>query len=399
MGDFGVHLVCDVWDLLDEGIDEVLDRALGELGVTGVSVPVICPPASRLRCHSGVSPRWLRSGGGAFFHPKDGENSATSCRPVTDGGLKSSDPLARVADACRARHLECRAVIYVATAGQVAVRHPHTAAKSALGDAWAGRICLVNPDVQAMLAAVCADLTSNFDLCGVALAEVHVGRTEQVAEDLTLPFDLGVAGRALLSMCFCESCRQLRLDDAPDGLDAAAAARSAQVRLEKILETGKPLSGAVAGLFEEDAVLRSFAAAQWASVGRAVQAASHACRGRLTLLTYADAVPCRGEWPWAGIASAPAVGAVARLSQDGDDATRVQQVAQAGDGVRSEVWLRMDDWVGAADGVADSSTLVRRLTALAESGVARVTLDGYGSLPRSAMAGVKQAIRFARRSV
>ena len=50
---FQTLVSCYLWDLVDEGIEEVLDRLQGEAGATGVGVGVCCPRTAVLRPHRG----------------------------------------------------------------------------------------------------------------------------------------------------------------------------------------------------------------------------------------------------------------------------------------------------------------------------------------------------------
>ena len=152
-----VHLICHPWDLLDEGVDEVLARLHGELGVTGVCVPAVCAPLATLRTRPGVSPRIFRTRGGLFFAPGEDYYQATRCTPAVSTWLKGRNPLRRIADGCRKLGLDCRAMAACSTAGRIVARHPHAAAKTVFGDPWPDRLCPINPDAQAFLIAVCRD--------------------------------------------------------------------------------------------------------------------------------------------------------------------------------------------------------------------------------------------------
>src|SRR5690349_13438156 len=102
---FHISMNCYPWDLVDEGIDAVLDRLKGEAGVTGISVPFSCGPIVQLRPHAGVSPRTFRSRGGVQFQPEASHYTGTRIRPVVADWLRKSNPLAAIAEACAKRGL------------------------------------------------------------------------------------------------------------------------------------------------------------------------------------------------------------------------------------------------------------------------------------------------------
>mgnify|MGYP005863561923 CR=1 FL=1 len=88
MSSFEINLWCYPWDLVDEGIDRVLDRLQGEAGVTGVSVATHYHAVDQLRPHGSVAPRRFRSAGGAQFQPEAAAYAATRYRPVVAQWLR-----------------------------------------------------------------------------------------------------------------------------------------------------------------------------------------------------------------------------------------------------------------------------------------------------------------------
>ena len=58
---FQTNVWCYLWDLVDEGIDGVLDRLKGEAGATGISVATSYYSVDQLRPHAGMLPRTFRS--------------------------------------------------------------------------------------------------------------------------------------------------------------------------------------------------------------------------------------------------------------------------------------------------------------------------------------------------
>ena len=396
------NLVCHLWDLAAEGVDEVLDRVQGELGLTGVCIPVVCPPISQLRARPGDGPRIFRSAGGAFFNPQDRHYAATRCKPIAAAPPKLRDLFGRVVDACRNRRLDCRAVVYVTRAGPMAGRYPQAAAKTAFGDAWADRVCPVNPDVQALLAATCDDLVSNYGITGIELAELHAGRLATVSSSLDLGFDLGPGGQALLGVCFCESCRQLAGSAADaGGLDASAAARSVEVRLARVFHSGEPLPGPVPQVFADDPPLRVHLAAQWRAIRQGLESIPRQPGCDLIVRTYDDVItdhpggcPLIGDDPSRSpdaVLAVPGVGPADAIEQ-----TARVTLQQAGDRMRAEMVIRPcgDD----TSSTADAPTLVRTLSRLAELGLASVDLESYGTIPTAGLTAIKQAARFARRT-
>ena len=397
---FNVFMVCHLWDLLEEGVDATLDRVQGELGLTGITVPVVCPPMTLLRCRPDPAPRVFRTRGGVFFPPQENCYAATRCKPVPSTWIKGRNPLAKAAETCRKRDLAFRVSICTSLAGRIIDRHPEAAAKTAHGDAFADRLCLVNPDVQALIVGLCNDLAANYDPEAIELTEFHTGRIAPGSLGYDEPFDLGPGGRSLLALCFCESCRQLGGDGqtSPD-----AAVRSAQVRLTQIMDTGRSLALSPADLLAEDPAIRAHADRQWHALANlAKTAATEAERDIIVRHCENTIVTRNGVHPLAPNGGHNCVMPLAYWLRQPDDTAiaRVAETAlrQAAPGWRYELVMGAGPGPLAADTPGSAPALVRALSTAADAGVTHVTLESYGQLPGASLTAVKQAIRFARRT-
>jgi hypothetical protein len=397
-----VNMVCHLWDLADEGIEKVLDHLASEVGVAGVSVPVVCPAVSHLRTRPGLTPRVAWAPGGVFFAPHEQLYAATRCKPVVSRWLKSRDLLGEVVEACRARSLDCRAVVHTTNAGQMASRYPDAAVKTVFGDGWPDRICPVNPDVQAFLTAICRDLAANYGVSAIELADLYPGRTLTAQPGCASSPRLGSGGWALLKLCFCESCRQLSGAGSQSAdVDPAAAARSVEVRLQKVYDSGGTSSAGPGGLPADDPVLAAYVTAQWRAMGKLTAVIARECRGDLVLRCYDDAVRA-ADAPFGGPELPPGVKvqmAVRALDpSDAVDAAAGTAVESAGGAARAELLIRLLAGDAAQSADASGQALVRGLARLNDLGLASVTMESYGEMPAAGLDGVRQAIRFARRA-
>jgi len=396
-----IHVVCHLWDLHDEGVEDVLDRLQGELGVTGVAVPVVCPATAVLRGHHGVSPRLFHTEGGAFFPSHEAYYQATRYRPAPASWLKSRDPLGRVVEGCRRRGLAFRAVVHAAEGGRLAARHPEAAAKSVFGDPWPNRICLLNPDVQALIIGMSRDLYDTYGPEAIELRDFHGGRPDSVAYTLDPACDVGTTGRALLAVCFCESCRQLGHTPRPP-VDVAGAARAVEDRLMQILETGEVSATPLHELAEDDPPLAAYLAARRAALSGFLDRLSAEVGCDLILHEDDAAPPPDPEAPpllppdaTPGVAAqafrVPADVPIADL-----DLALATARARTTPPRRTEVVVPICPQPSSPSG--ERAALVRALIRAAEQGVGGVQLDCYGVIPSARMAIVKQAVRFARRT-
>jgi len=400
---FEVQLICHAWDLVEEGVEEVLDRLAGELGVSGICVPVVCPPLALLRTLPGVSPRIFRTRGGLFFAPREEYYQATRCKPVVSSWLKGRDPLRRIVEGCREHGLSCRAVVATSTVGRMTGRYPHAAAKTVFGDPWDDRLCLVNPDVRSFLVAVCRDLADNYGLTGIELAELHAGRVGRPGGRIDAGFEMGRGGAALLGTCFCESCRQLGQVGGGPALDVDAAVHWTEARLLDVFETGRPIDQPLSRVFAEDGPMRAYVEAQWKGVVELARSIRSAVGCELIVHAYGDAICAAGSpYPLGDGQLPPLVDGV--LTQvEGPVGADVAAIAEAGllgsgPGARAELQIRAHRPDEGAGTPPDPALLVQTLSRLAEFGIASVDLDNYGQIPVALLPGLKQAVRFARRA-
>src|SRR5687768_9842470 len=102
---FQLNVFCFPWDMVDESIDDVLDRLKGEAGATGVTILAVAPPIEQLRPHVGVSPQIFNSSGGLQFQPEAFRYNNTRIRPIVASWMRKANGLAGVAKGCVERHL------------------------------------------------------------------------------------------------------------------------------------------------------------------------------------------------------------------------------------------------------------------------------------------------------
>lgn len=358
---------CCLWDLLDEGVDDVLDSLKGEANISAISIPLVCPPVDALRVHKGVSPRTFRSRGGAQFQPQAEHYAGTRLRPVVAEWLRRKDPLPHVIEAAIKRGLGVRGEIVCSDAPTIADKYPHAACKNVYGDPSPSRLCPANPDVQEYLRALVANLQQ-----GYALAEIEISgldwRGPKFAADTPLdtsPTRPALARRAIAylgAICFCESCRQ-QADRA--GLNVTRIAQEVEATLDRLLSSGEAAED-VDGIRAQIDGLAAYEAYQ------------HKLLLHLRLPTPVVAT---------AIAPAPA-GTNPATPLTG------QILVPPGAAAIEPDWL-VDVTL---DGpLADAADLVRWVSELVTASPRGVTFAHYGAMPRARLAWVKQAIRKAQR--
>ena len=369
------------WDLTDEGLESVLDRLVGEIGISGLSVWVSSPPATHLRVRP-VEPRVRRTRGGIFFHPTAELYQSTRCRPIVSSWVRTRGRLPQIAEAGRERGLELRGIVSAALTGRLARRHPQMACKNAFSAESHVAVCLANPDVQAYLAGLIDDISTKCELGGVLVRDFLVTWHEAFDPALQGPSSLGESGQALLATCFCESCYQRAT---ANGVDVVGARRSVQVLLQRSFERGKPQRQAIETILADDPPLAAYY--QW----RANELAS---------LWERLAASCRGDL----FLDRPVAGADHRqhesldLTKPAGVLTRINHPSQVASAVCTQARQSELGVPGALALASGGAELVTIFSRAAELGFSGVEIADYDLLPDTALPAVRQAIRFARRT-
>jgi len=388
---FQTSIQCYLWDLHDEGIDDVLDRLKGEAGVTGISIPILHPGIDQLRPHNGVSPRRFRSTGGAQFQPDTNRYRSTRMRPVVADWLAKSkrNPLKAIADACKERGLNLRGQVVCCDSPIMAARYETSCVKDVFDQQNPTRLCPINLDVREYLASLAEDLSENYPFDAIELDQIAFPADIQSAYPGTLGFVCGETGGWLRSLCFCESCRQLA---ERDGIDVAGAAETARKHLEYVLTTGEPLTQPIAEFATEHPAVQSFVDWRCQLITSLMQTVKRSCRCRLVIHRNGNPL-----WS-ATVFSDIAIHCDALLEEcdDMDNSVitqRIQSASQNAGGIeRVELGLS-----ACTPPCPDSAAIVRSVKHAMDYGIRSISIANYGLIPLSRLACIRQATRYAQR--
>jgi len=384
-----IHMFCYLWDLVDEGVDEVLDRLHGEAGMTGISVTTQYHRVDQLRPHlPGRSARFRSEGGAQFQFARD-DYVSTRMRPVAAEWLGKSNPLSRVAAACRARKMSLRAWHVSCHNPATVTRYPEHAVKDVFGERHPDWLCPADLEVREWLRCQVEDLTRHYPFEAVELESACFPTRWMVGPSWKAGLRLGEVDRWLLSLCFCESCRQLA---ARDGLDVMGVVDSVRRHLEALFETGRPTSGPIDAFVAERPDLSAFVDWRCRQVTGLIELLRRACPVRLVVYRVGDRF--WGGNDFAALASHCDV--LMPLFYEADPEAMAECVARA----RREA--------GAADRVAlaisacepacqTAAMLVAGMKRAAELGIRVVNVYNYGLMPLARIDWLNHASRYARR--
>lgn len=358
------------WDLTAGGVHDALDRLHGEVGLGGVTLWAACAPGAyaRVRGEPGV----FRFPGGLLFAADPARYDTTRCKPQVSAWARDRDAFRAVADGCRDRGLEFRALFSAAHAPHVARKHPEFSSKNAFGQESAEHLCPLNPDVWSYLAALAAEVVARYAPDELLLRDVSPCWPEARMPSAMGDAPLDAASRDLLSLCFCESCLQRAGAEGLDGASLRRTTAEAIVAAPTVDRLREAISGS----------LRAYRDGQRAAVARfLVDIAERASRPVVVDHDVIDPASFDDE--------AMPVGARHMATLDDED-VKVLWAAARGFELRIPAVMASDE---------RGRSLVGRLPEAATRGLSAVEFDHYGLFSDAALTAAKQAVRFARRSV
>ncbi|MBN1491784.1 MAG: hypothetical protein JXA69_17860 [Phycisphaerae bacterium] len=383
-------IACCLGDLEDEGLDCALDVIQGELGAAGIRIPLACPPVDAFRPRAGIEPRWFHSAGGLQFQPDVQYSRGTRAKPVVAEWLRKRNPLARLAETCHGRDLALHGRITCCHSPATIAHNPTLAVKDVFGSMSPTWLCPANLDVHAYLSAIVEDVTRTYAVATIEIDAYAFPDWRAARAHGRIGFDPGAVGTLLLSLCFCESCRQLA---ARDGIDVAAAERFTRTDLDAIcraggasdaqnlddyLERRQPISHLLT--WRADRIIELVGRLQEASA-----APLAARRPENTVITGADATR---------VASRCAIMTVPLARSDEAAMEQLVACALTETGAADRIHPILD---ASNDVTPDAAALVRTVGRAAALGVVGVTLGEYGLTPPERLGWLQQAIRYGRR--
>jgi len=383
-------LVFPLWNLMD-GPRELLQRAVGEIGIDHLTVPAVTGPLTQFRlCGDLPHPTFSTEGGWHYPPGRDGY-AVCGVRPHAAHWFGRRDLLAQLRDEAVRRGLRLFMRLDLRAVAPRAEQQRHLCPRNAWGDELpAAGACVSHPELRELLRATLADL-QRYEPAGFELVDwapslpVDRGHARPLAWDETV--------RALLDLCFCPACREIALGaadaDRTDAgrlpLDPDAAARSVRVHVQRLLSSAG--DGAARTNAERDPLLAEYC--------RAVAADSHAWLSRLReryaggrcLLTLDVAAAGTSQTGF----SACGWELELRCGQrDAGALERLQAAAVGGGASACSLWVWQPLFAEAAE-------LVRRVTGLAEAGVRFFDFEGLEQSPPQVVDWLRQAVRYARR--
>lgn len=206
------------WDILDEGIDQVLGGLAKEIGVDAIHLATAYHSVKMLLPHNPRRKMLCVDSSAAYFQPQIELYAATPIKPVVSPMAAEGNPLAEIAAGCEKHGLGLVSWTLALHDDLLPARHPSCAQRNVFGDLFPYNLCPSSPKARAYLVALCKDLSINYSLAGLELESACFGGLgHRYSHEKDPSLNLGPQGQFLLSLCFCEDCLRRAKEAGIDG--------------------------------------------------------------------------------------------------------------------------------------------------------------------------------------
>ncbi|WP_129113803.1 hypothetical protein [Halegenticoccus tardaugens] len=248
------------WDLLDEGVDRVVDRLI-DLGVTEVNLATNYHSVQPFLPHNPRRKTFFARAS-SYFRPGDAYGRLS---PVSNEVMDGDDWVARIDERLADTPLALNSWTVGCHNSRLGMRHPDVTLTNPFGDPLVFGLCPSHPDVRAYLLALVRDLTDRFSFERVELEtfDYFHGSGFGWHHD-KFHAELGMLGEFLFGLCFCDHCRE---NARVAGVDVGCARESCRETIVDLAEGRLPADVDVAEWFERHPEVRAYAAARTDTLG------------------------------------------------------------------------------------------------------------------------------------
>lgn len=217
-------------DLLDEGVDTVLDR-LQAAGMDSVTFSATYHDARDVFPHN-PKRHVFRNEGDVNWFPVDAANYPSGLVPRQAAAAGGRDVLADLCEEARTRGLGVTAWAIFTHNSVLATAHPECATHNVYGDPYLSDLCPANPTVRAYCCELARDIVKR-PVQRLMLESLHYRPLEHGEHHERYLLPLPLEARMLMSLCFCEHCQAA---GSRAGVDVPALAQAIKRALQPVWE-------------------------------------------------------------------------------------------------------------------------------------------------------------------
>ena len=184
---------------------DVLDNAADRAGLGGITMAAAYHQGRDIFPHNPARKVHFLEGDSVFFQPDARRYRGLALQPKVSALAGGSDPLADLCREASARSLRVRAWTVFLHNYTLGAANPDCACRNAFGDAHLTDLCPSNPDTRAYVGALSSDIASK-GVASVVAESLHFHGLEHGFHHERYFIELGLFGRFLLGLCFCDHC-------------------------------------------------------------------------------------------------------------------------------------------------------------------------------------------------
>lgn len=381
-----ITMWCYLWNLLDDGIDEVLREMKETIGLTALSLATHYHSVEHLRPHTRGAFIY-RAPSSLYFEPD--ESYWKDC-PIQHqvASIAKGNPLARVADRAQALDLELVSWTICCHSTGLGQMYPETTQQNALGDRYPEALCPANPAVRAFLRALLADLSHNYPISLMELESCHYQGARHYHGHEKIPIPPGPLDLFLLALCFCEHCMARAR---ARGVDAKMVRDHVAAALRRSLDAGEPAPGTIEAFIDQTPGLKDFVEVRVEVVSSLIEELTQASAAPLSPIVWdtREMVGSDGR-KLTRIAGSMTIAAYAADVQQ--IRCHIQEaITLAGDVTKLRVGYHTYPPT-----TPDRQTLLRNIEASLDLGVRAFSFYNYGIAPRPSLQWTADAVRLIR---
>lgn len=377
---------CYPWDLEDEGIDAALGRMAGEIGVDAVSVATTHHSIEAFRPRAPAGRRTVTLDAAAHFQPDRACYVNTRVRPIPAAWMKSRNPLDKISRHAQKLGLKLRAWAVCCHGSAMAARFPMASCVDAFGQTVSTWLCPSHPDVREYVAALVEDLSRNYPAETIELESAGFAPAQHHHRHLRSAMTPSPADRAILSWCFCSSCRQ-RATDA--GIDVETVLTCVTDRIDRMMRLVPAEASSLEAALAESEPLAAYHRMRVETVASLLKAVRDRSTARLVVHVGSEAGPAGDDLAsLAGACDGLVISDVMARSPNLDEALEAAAWSAACIDVMQPCY---------PPHVEDEPALISTVHGMARAGYAGIGFFNYGLAPAPCLEWVRRAVRYARR--
>jgi hypothetical protein len=374
------------WDLLDEGVESVVDR-LTELGIDEINLATNYHSVQPFLPHNPERKTFF-SRASSYFHPDESHYGRLS--PVPNEEMGDADWLGTIDDAVADTDITLNSWTIGCHNSRLGMANPDLTLESPYGDSLAFGLCPSQPAVQEFLCGLLADLSERASFKRVELEtfDYFYGTGFGWHHD-KYHVDLGTFGEFLLGLCFCGECRDRAADR---GIEVEQARASARAGIDAVVDGDLSPETSLAGWLRSHPELAAYVDARAETLTDLYDDLRGAIDDSVELGRYVGFFEVEDAWMHGADLDALAqhLDSYTVIAYESTQQAVVQRV-QTADQLTPDVPLHAGVLPG-HPAIDDPRTVSNVVDGLAETGVERVSFYNYGLLPERNLDWIGRAI-------